>query len=311
MLDIIFDYQIFITNMNDHLFALKLFVRVARKGSFSAAGRDLNIPQPTVSRVISSLEKDIGAALLTRTTRAVSLTEAGADFLTRIEPVLDALDEAEQAARGSGELRGMLRVGLSSSFAIRGVMPRLPVFLKRYPDLRVELLLDDQRQDLVTEGVDVGLRFGPLADSTALAKRIGSSPRILAAAPSYLSQAPALEYPGDLANHTVIVGPSRLGHSWSFQKDGKATSVRVDGQLSVTVNEVSIAAAVAGLGIVSMTLAGCLKELEDGILVRLLPDWDMGSVDIHAVFAAGRAAKPSARAFAEFLSIELVHAGIY
>lgn len=150
--------------MNDHLSALRLFVRVARKGSFSAGGRELNTPQPTVSRVISALEREVGAALFTRTTRAVTLTDAGADFLVRLEPILAALEEAEHAVRGTGELRGVLRLGLGSTLAIREVVPRLPVFLERHPALRVDLLLDDARQDLVAEGVDIALRFGILQD---------------------------------------------------------------------------------------------------------------------------------------------------
>lgn len=291
--------------MNDHLFGLRLFLRVARKGSFSAAGREMNIPQPTVSRIISQLEKNVGAALLIRTTRAVGLTEAGSDFIARLEPILTALDEAEQAARGSDELRGVLRVGLSSTFAIRALVPRLPKFLDRHPQLRVELLMDDLRQDLVSEGVDVALRFGALQDSSAMAKRIGSTPRIIAAAPGYLKRAGTPQVPADLANHSVIVGPSIAGHVWSFRHEGTAFSVRVDGRLSVSVNEVSTVAAVAEMGIISMSLAGCAKEIEDGTLVRLLPEWDMGTFDVNAVFAAGRAAKPSARAFADFLIDEL------
>jgi DNA-binding transcriptional LysR family regulator len=295
--------------VHDHLFTLRLFVRVARKGSFSAAGRELSIPQPTVSRLISNLEKSIGAALMTRTTRAVALTEAGTDFLARIEPVLAALDEAEQAARGSGELRGVLRVGVSSSLAIRGIMPKLPEFLARHPQLRVELLLDDLRQNLVAEGVDVGLRFGVLPDSSATAQRLGAVPRVIAAAPAYLQRAGTPGTPADLARHAIIAGPGKA-HTWSFSKDGKTQSVRVDGQLSVSVNEVSTAAAVAGIGIAAMSLGACRKELDDGSLVRVLPDWDLGEIELHAVFAAGRAAKPAARAFAAFLANNLDHMAI-
>jgi DNA-binding transcriptional LysR family regulator len=293
--------------MNGHLSALRLFVRVARKGSFSAGGRELNVPQPTVSRVISALEREIGAALFTRTTRAVTLTDAGADFLLRLEPILAALEEAEHAVRGTGELRGVLRVGLSTTFAIREVVPRLPVFLEKHPALRIELLVDDYRQDLVGDRVDVALRLGILPDSTATARRIAAWPRVLAASPSYLAKAGEPRALTDLGAHAVILGPVRPQRAWSFRKDGKATSVRVDGRLSATVNEVSTAAAVAGVGIVAMPLVGCRKELEDGTLVRILPDLDIGSVPMHAVFAAGRAAKPSARAFAEFLVAEFAN----
>jgi DNA-binding transcriptional LysR family regulator len=122
--------------MSDRLFALRLFARVARKVSFSAAGRELNVPQSTASRTIAQLEREIGAALLVRSTRAVSLTDAGLDFLARIELILAELDEAEHAARGSGELRGVLRIGLATNFAIREIISRLSVFLNRHPALR-------------------------------------------------------------------------------------------------------------------------------------------------------------------------------
>lgn len=293
--------------MNDHLSALRLFVRVARRGSFSAGGRELNIPQPTVSRIIATLEREMGAALFTRTTRAVTLTEAGADFLARIEPILGALDEAEYAVRGTSELRGNLRVGISSTFAIREITPRLPLFMEKHPALRVEVLADDLRQDFVNEGIDVGLRFGSLPDSTAVARRIAAWPRVVIASPAYLKRSGVPKTPADLAAHSVIVGPSRLGPAWTFRKDGKVTSVRVNGRLTATVNEVATAAAVAGLGLVSMASVGCRSEIESGSLVKILPDWDMGAVELHAVFPGGRSAKRSAKAFVDFLVAEFAH----
>src|ERR1700744_4469277 len=114
--------------MNDRFFSLQLFARVARTGSFSTASRELDISQPTASRIVAALENQVGAALLLRTTRAVTLTEAGSDYLARIEAVLAALDEADHAARGTGELRGVLRIATSAAFAVRGVIPRLSQF---------------------------------------------------------------------------------------------------------------------------------------------------------------------------------------
>ena len=284
--------------------ALKLFVRVARLGSFSRAGLEFGLPQPSVSRTIRELEREVGTALLTRTTRAVALTERGAEYLARVEPILNALEEANYSARGTGELRGMLRVGLPSSFAVREIIPRLPKFMAQHPLLRVDLICDDQRQDLVAEAVDVALRFGALPDSTAVARRIAAWPRVLAASPDYLAKAGVLKTPGDLSMHTVISGPSGGGSNWSFRKHHKVASFRVEGRLTVTVNEVAVAGAVAGLGIVSTTLYSCRNELMSGALVRVLSDWDMGRTEVHAVLAAGRAAKPAARAFTEFLVSE-------
>jgi DNA-binding transcriptional LysR family regulator len=175
--------------MIDRLFSLRLFARVARTGSFSAAGRELNIPQSTASRTIATLEREIGAALFVRTTRAVTLTDAGSDFLARIEAILAEIDEAEYAVRGTGELHGVLRIGLGTNFAVREVIPRLSGFMNQHPALRIDLMTGDQRQDLVAEGVDVALRFGRLSDSTATVRRIRTWPRVLVASRAYLDEA--------------------------------------------------------------------------------------------------------------------------
>jgi DNA-binding transcriptional LysR family regulator len=264
--------------MIDRFLALQLFIRVARTGSFSVAGRDVGLSQPSASRIVTALEKDVGVALFTRTTRGVTLTEAGSDYLIRAEAILAALEEANHAARGTGELRGLLRVALSTSFAVRTVLPHLSPFTKRHPKLRIEFTLDDAKQDLVGDSVDVALRIGTLADTSAVARKIGVNPRVLAAAPVYLAEAGTPKKPSDLPQHSIIVFNGAEG---------------------------ATAAAVAGLGIISSGALSMLRELESGQLVRVLPDWEMGMADIHVVLPAGRAAKPSARAFADFVSSEL------
>src|SRR5579862_7191361 len=224
--------------MSDRLFALRLFVRVARKRSFSAAGRELGLSQPSASRLVATLEQEVGVALLTRSTRAVTLTEAGAEYLARVEAILAALDEADHCARGTGELRGGLRVAASLPFGLREIVPRLDRFLSQHPDLRVELVLSDQRQDLVADVVDVAIRIGYLPGATAVARRIGVSHRLLVASPSYVRRAGAPKTPADLASHALIVGPASRGpEGWAFRKDGKATSVRVVGRLTVSAIE--------------------------------------------------------------------------
>jgi len=287
--------------MSDRLSALRLFVRVARTGSFSRAARELGVSQPSVSRIMVELEREVGAGLLTRTTRAVTLTEAGADYLARIEPILLALEEADYAARGTGEFRGLLRIGLSSSFAVREVVPRLPAFTEKHPALRIELLMSDQRQDLVNEGVDVAFRFGVLQDSSATARRLGATPRVLVASPAYLQRAGTPQSPADLAAHALIVGPAGAA-GWSFEQAGRIQSVRAEGKLTASMNEVAIAAAVTGLGIASSGLWGCRAEIAVGTLVRVLADWQMGTVEVNAIFPAGRATKPAARALTEYLA---------
>lgn len=288
--------------MSDKVSTLRLFRRVARSGSFTAAGEEVGLSQPSVSRIISKLESDLGAALFVRSTHAVKLTEAGADYLERIDGILSSLDEANHMVRGDGKLRGRLRVGSATSFAMREVIPRLPDFLNEHPELKLDLVLTDSFQDLIDQSIDVALRFGTLSDSTMVARKLVRGPRILAASPEYLKRAGTPKTPADLAQHQIVLGPSSVGPiGWRFQKDDRELSIRVDHQLMVTVNEASTAAALAGMGVVSTSMLGCRAEIESGKLVRILPDWEIGFAEVHAVIAAGRSAKPSARAFVDYL----------
>ncbi|WP_262271496.1 LysR family transcriptional regulator [Microvirga yunnanensis] len=291
--------------MNDRLTALKLFARAARVGSFSSAGRELGLSQPSASRLIAALEADVGATLFRRTTRAVTLTDAGATYLTRVEAILTSLEEADHEARGTGELRGVLRVGTSSSFLLREITPRLPKFFSAHPALRVELLSNDRYQDLVTEGIDVAFRFGNLPDSSATARKVIDVPRVLAASPLYLEKHGTPMKPSDLAHHAVIIGPAHESPTFSFRKEGRVASVRVQSRLVVTIIEGAIASAKAGLGIVAVSLQSAKAELESGELIRILADWDFGSLEVNALFVAGRIIKPAARAFTDFLVGEL------
>lgn len=292
--------------MNDRLSALRVFVRTAHLGSLSRAARELGLSQPSASRILASLERDIGAVLLQRSTRAMTLTEAGTDYLSRVEPILAALEEADHAARGTGELRGILRVAMSSTFGVREVIPRLPAFLDRHPDLRIDLSVNDRYQDLITDGVDIALRLGPLPDSSAIMRKLGQSPRILSASPDYLARAGTPKTPEDLQDHAVIIGPGGQGpHAWVFAREGKRVVIRVRGRVTTAANEAATAAAVAGIGITVTSLWGCGAELAAGSLVRLLADWSLEPVELHAVFAAGREATPAARAFTDYLAREL------
>ena len=286
--------------MSDRLSALRLFVRVARTGNFSRAARELGLSQPSASRIVAALEKEVGALLFTRSTRALALTEAGAEYLGRVEPALAELEEADHAARGTGELRGIIRVAASSSFTVHVVIPRLDDFLRHHPKLRLVLLINDQRQALISEDVDVAFRFGPLTDSTATARRLGSIQRVLVASPAYLRRAGRPKIPADLNSHAIVVGPMGSDR-WTFEKDGRQVSLRLEGRVVVSANEGAVAAAVAGLGIASTGIIASRKELANRTLVRVLSDWQMGSVDVHAVFPAGRATKAAARALAEHM----------
>jgi len=288
--------------MNDKLSTLNLFVRVAHTSSFTKAGRDLGLSQPSVSRQISELEAELGTQLFVRSTRAVKLTEAGVDYLTRVEPILAALEEADHVARGTAELRGHLRVALSTSFGIREVIPRIDCFMRRHPALRIDLLMSDERQDLIAEGVDIAIRFGVLPDSNSRSRLLGRSPRMLVAAPGYLERAGWPSDPSELREHTFVVGPSGSpGLGWTLRKGKQEAMFRGDGRLTTSVNEGATAAAVAGLGILVVALLGCRSELADGRLLRVLEDWELEPIEVHAVFPPGRAARPAARALVDYL----------
>src|SRR6266481_1718246 len=183
------------------IFSLKLYTRVARLGSFSAAARECGLSQSQVSRIIAELETDLGVRLLSRTTRAVALTEAGAEFLARVEPILAALDEAEHSVREGGDLRGLLRMSMPTSFGIRDAIPRLATFAARHPNLHLQLLLEDRRRDLVRDAVDVAIRFGRLVESTATMKLIATIPRVAVASPDYLARHGVPATPNDLVQH--------------------------------------------------------------------------------------------------------------
>jgi DNA-binding transcriptional LysR family regulator len=291
--------------MTDRFDAINLFIRVARTRSFSVAAREQGVSQPTVSRAIAGLEKELGVALFARTPRAVTLTDAGADYFARVEVALSAIDEAADAVRGSSVLSGTLRIGTTSSFAQRVLIPKLPAFLAPHPQLRVNLLLEDGRQDLIARGIDVALLFGDLEDSSAVARRIHSWPRIAAASPDYISRAGEPRSPADLANFQVFARPSSNGTAVTLRRGEQISSVKVDSRLAFSTNEGRIAAAVAGMGIVVTTSGSCAQELSEGKLVRVLQEWDLGEVELHAVYVVGRQAKPAARSLTEFLIAEL------
>jgi DNA-binding transcriptional LysR family regulator len=280
------------------ILSLKLYTRVARLGSFSAAARECGLSQSQVSRIIADLETDLGARLLTRTTRAVVLTEAGAEFLARLDSILIALD--------GGELRGMLRMSMPASVAIREVIPRLTPFLELHPELRLQVLLGDRPQDLVKDAVDVAIRLGRLVDSSATATLITQIQRVIIASRDYVDRYGAPERPEDLTRHRIVGGPASVVPSgWKFERAGEEVVVDLEAHFSTNENEGAVAAAVGGIGITSTTEWACRRELADGSLVRLLADWTTDDIPVHAYFPMGRATRAAGRAVVEHLMADL------
>jgi DNA-binding transcriptional LysR family regulator len=288
--------------MSDYLNAVRLLIRIARTRSLTAAGREMGLPQSSVSRALKGLEKRIGTALVVRTTRGVSMTDAGADFARRMELLLGEMEEAEHEAREFSELNGSLRVSLVSSLAVRWLMPRLAAFRKRHPLLRLDFVIVDYRQQLAAEGIDVTLRIGAPGDQTPLIRFIRSWPRVVVAAPQYLRNVAMPQLPADLRRHQIIAGPVGLSGGWTFSRHGTTQTIPLQSTLSISSSEAAVAAAVSGTGIHRCPEGACSDELRDGRLVRLLPDWDAGSVDLNALFGIGSAARPAARAFVEYVA---------
>jgi DNA-binding transcriptional LysR family regulator len=285
------------------IFALRLYTRVARLGNFSAAARECGLSQSQASRIVADLEADLGTRLLSRSTRAVVPTEAGAEFLARIESILGALDEAEHSVRGGEDLRGLVRMSTPTSFGLRTVLPRIAAFAAKHPELRIHLLLDDRRQDLVREAVDVAIRLGQLIDSSATAKLIANIPRVIVAAATYLERAGTPASPMDLAKHRIVAGSAAaVPSAWVFELRGEKLTVDLQPHFSTNENEGAVAAAAAGLGITSTSEWACQRELGNGSLIRLLTDWKMADIPVHAYFPMGPATRAAARALVDHLA---------
>lgn len=292
--------------MSDRLQELTVFVRVAESGSFSRAGRELGLSQPSVSRIMSELEARLGVRLLLRTTRQISVTDAGQLFLERARDILAGLEDAEDAARGVDSLRGLIRIALPVLYGTRRVMPRLAKFLKSHPLLRVELTVADARQDLVAEGADVAIRVGRLADSAFGARKLETLSRFAVAAPSYLKMRGTPATPAELSRHDCVVSAGGAGRdTWTFRKGDSILSVDVTGHVRTDSGFGVHNAVTAGLGVAILSDAGTEAELRARRLVRLLPDYTVDPFEVHALFPGGPRPSAKVRAFVDFLATEL------
>jgi DNA-binding transcriptional LysR family regulator len=292
--------------MSDRLQEFRVFVRAAESGSFSRAGRELGLSQPSVSRIIGDLEARLGVTLLLRSTRRITVTDAGSLFLDRAREILADIEDAEDAARGLDSLRGTIRLVIPILYGTREIIPRLAKFLGTHPLLRVELSVADQRQDLVAEGADVAIRVGDLEDSTFGARRLATLARMLVASPAYLAARGTPKTPADLAAHDCIFGPGNFGRaSWSFRRGDSEISVDLHGRIQTNSGPGMFASAVAGLGIAMMSTVMAGDELSAGRLVPLLRAYKVPSIDVHAIFPGGPRPSAKVRALVDFLAEEL------
>jgi len=195
---------------------------------------------------------------------------------------------------------------MPTSFGIRTVIPRPAQFTKSHPNLHIHFLLEDTRRDLVRDAVDVAVRLGRLADSSATAKLVARIPRVIVAAPNYLEEVGAPQTPADLTKHRIIGGSAAaVPTAWAFERDGEKATVDVQPHFSTNENEGAVAAAAAGLGITSTSEWACQLELGDGSLVRVLADWKTADIPVYAYFPMGPATRAAARALVEHLAVQL------
>ncbi len=285
----------------DRYQAMATFVRVVETGSFSAAARQLNVGQPAVSKTIAQLENRLQVSLLIRSTHGLSPTEAGQRFFERAKAAIQEADEAELAARGAGAgLSGCLRVSAATTFARLHIVPLLPRFLAENPELEIDVILDDRVIDLVAEGIDLSLRMGTLADSTAVARKIATGGRSVLATPGYLARVGEPRTPADLAGHEVVVY-SQTASIWSLSRDGTESSVAVHGRVRVSAAEGLRAAVLADMGLTIASDWMFADEIESGAVRRVLTDWSLPPIDLWAVFPAGRMMSAKARQFAAYV----------
>lgn len=281
---------------------LTLFVRIARLRSISAAARDLSLTPAGASARLAAFERRLGARLLHRTTRQTTLTTDGLAFLPHAEHVLDAADAA-RAALGREQVapRGTLRVAAPASFARMHIVPRLPDFCARYPDLALDLRISDSVVDLVEGAFDVAVRYAELSDSSFIARRLAPDRRVLVASPDYLIRHGRPSTPDDLTQHACLaVGTLDL---WTFMgPDRKPVERRVTPFLRINDGEAVRNAACAGLGIAWMATWCAAEELRSGALVPALPEFPLVSTQtLWALYPSSRELAPKVRAFIDWM----------
>ena len=282
----------------DQLDMLRTFVAVADKASFSEAARRLRISPTAASRSISALELQLGTALLSRTTRSVRLTEAGARYLERCRPALLDLEDAALSLQGGAATPGgTLVITAPVTFGRLHIVPTAAALLRDHPALKVELTLVDRVVRLVDEGIDVAVRIGDLSDSALHALKVAEVRRLLLASPAYLAAHGTPASVTALHDHALIAFTELdRGHDWRFGTAGRP-AIRIEPRLSVNTADAAIAAAVDGVGIARVLSYQAIDAIASGQLVTLLDDAAPPAVPVHLVYQAKRSASVNVRAF--------------
>lgn len=291
----------------DRYTALQVFRHVAELNSFAEAGRRLGMSPAAISKNVAGLEAHVGARLINRTTRRMSLTQEGSLYLEYVVRGLDALSEADQALHPikTGP-SGTLRVSAPMTVTLTRLSTAIPRFLSRYPELTFDLHLDDRRVDLVREGFDLAIRGSDnLEDSSLIARRLAVMPHVLCAAPSYFEAHGRPRVPSDLRSHSCVRF-SLSGHAdiWAFSKDGHTERIAIEARYSVTSSLAVRDALCEGFGLSLMPRPYVENDLREGRLQSALDDWSTVETTLYAVYPSRQHLAPKIRVFLDFLTTE-------
>jgi len=285
--------------------AMRMFVKVAEAGSFSGAARALDTSNPSVTRHIADLEAYIGARLFNRSTRRLSLTEAGSNYLERCQQVLLDIDNAVlEAGMSAANPTGTLRMTVPMSFAVNHLGRILPEYMRRYPDVKLDISLSDRVVNLVDEGYDLGIRIGRIEDSSLIARKIAPARLILCAAPAYLEKYGTPRVPQDIERqqHTCLrYSYANSPDVWTFIKAGKTHSVKLSGSINANNGDILREAAVGGMGLIMQPSFIVGNDIRDKKLIHLLPDYVPPASMIQAVYASRQHLSAKVRTFVDYL----------
>lgn len=290
----------------DLLGPMQTFVRVVEAGSFTAVAAQMSTTQPTISRQIAALEEHLGARLLTRTTRALTLTDDGRAYYEHVLRVLEAVGEAESAVgRRRSKPSGLLRMATPVVFGRLHIVPRLPAFLTRHPEVSIELSMSDTFADLAEQGIDLAIRVGNITDPGLIAKRIGVVRRVTVASPAYIQAHGAPRTPHDLTGHECIFY-TRLatGNRWEFAGPDGPLTVEIKGRFRADTSDAVREGVLAGLGIAVIPAFAFSDEIASGKVQVLLADHEPKRLPMSAVYASRRFVPLKVRAMIDYLARE-------
>lgn len=285
----------------DRLEAMSILVASVEEGSFSAAGRKLGVPLPTISRKVADLEAHLEARLLVRSTRKLALTEAGIAYVAACKRILEDVDAAETQASGEYSVpRGELTITAPIVFGRIHILPVVSEFLLHFDEINVRMMLSDRNVDLVDDHIDMAVRIGDLPDSSLLATKIGAIRRVVCGSPAYFAEHGTPTAPGDLAGHTCVMFSIGPGTTWTFGHGKQARLIRPQCRLHINTAEAAIDAAIGGLGVTNVLSYQVARAVEEGKLMIVLQAFEPPPIPVHLIHAHQGLLPLKMRRFLEF-----------